>query len=149
MPGKNWLRMGFALAALVLIVVISASRRPTAELETDLIAVETAFAKTMADRDLEAFRAYLDEDVIFFSGDRVMRGRSAVSEGWSKYFDAAEAPFSWKPESVAVLESGTLGMTSGPVYDPDGHPIGVFNSVWRRDANGPWRIVLDRGCDCP
>ena len=47
---------------------------------------------------------------------------------------------------VEVLTSGTLGYTSGPVYDPKGNRIGTFNSVWQRQADGTWKIVFDKGC---
>jgi len=50
-----------------------------------------------------------------------------------------------------VLASGTLGLTSGPVYEPDGKRSGTFTSTWRREADGGWKIVLDKGCppcDC-
>jgi hypothetical protein len=62
-----------------------------------------------------------------------------------------EAPFSWEPDQVEVLDSGTLAHSSGPVYDPKGKIIARFNSVWRLEAPGKWRIVFDKGtdvCDC-
>jgi hypothetical protein len=52
---------------------------------------------------------------------------------------------------VEVLDSGTLAMTSGPVFDPAGKRTGTFNSVWRLEPSGEWKIVLDKGCppcDC-
>jgi len=44
-----------------------------------------------------------------------------------------------------VLESGGLAFSSGPVLDPDGNEIGRFNSIWREDPDGVWRVVFDRG----
>jgi ketosteroid isomerase-like protein len=32
------------------------------------------------------------------------------------------------------------------VRDPDGRQIGTFNSVWRREADGSWKVVFDKGC---
>ena len=49
-------------------------------------------------------------------------------------------------ETVEVLDSGTLALSSGPVRDPSGKRTGTFNSVWRREADGKWKIVLDNGC---
>jgi ketosteroid isomerase-like protein len=56
------------------------------------------------------------------------------------------APFSWEPEHVEVLASGTLALSSGPVFGRDGTRIGTFNSVWRLEADGRWRVVFDKGC---
>ena len=38
------------------------------------------------------------------------------------------------------------GMTSGPVTDPEGKPAGSFNSIWRLENDGQWRVVFDKGC---
>ncbi len=112
----------------------------------DLGAVESAFAATMAARDLEAFSGFLDPEAVFFTGPTELRGRQAVVDAWAPLFEAEAAPFSWRPEVVSVLDSGELGLTSGPVFDPDGNRVGTFNSIWRRDAEGEWKIVFDRGC---
>jgi len=113
--------------------------------EEELRAAETAFAKTMADRDHAAFASFLSEEAIF-SGGGVNRGREAVAAAWAGFFKGEKPPFSWKPEFVAVLDSGDLGTTQGPVFDPEGKHVGTFNSVWRREADGKWRIIFDRGC---
>ena len=112
----------------------------------ELRKVETAFAATMAERDLEAFAAFLDDEVVFFAGPEELRGARMVPEKWAPFFEAETAPFSWSPEVVSVLDSGNLGLTSGPVLDPEGNRVGTFNSIWRLDADGVWKIVFDRGC---
>ncbi len=99
-----------------------------------------------ADRNLAAFTALLADDTVFWGGKGVLRGKAAVAADWRRFFDGPSAPFSWKPVDVEVLTSGTLGYTSGPVYDPNGNRIGTFNSVWQRQANGAWKIVFDKGC---
>lgn len=115
-------------------------------------AAETAFAKTMAERDLDAFAAHVANEAVFFGRQGVLRGKAAVVAGWKPYFEGAKAPFSWGPERVEVLDSGALAFSSGPVHDPEGRRVGTFNSVWRREADGRWKIVFDNGCppcDCP
>ena len=121
-----------------------------AALAAQVRATETAFAASMANRDLAAFSALLADDAIFF-GRSALRGKAAVVEAWTPFFKEARAPFSWRPETVEVLESGTLALTSGPVFDPDGKQTGTFTSIWRRSADGNWKIVFDRGnpvCNC-
>jgi len=65
------------------------------------------------------------------------------------FFAGPDAPFSWRPELVEVLDSGTLALTSGPVRDPTGRRTGTFNSIWRREPNDQWRVVFDKGCPAP
>ena len=57
-----------------------------------------------------------------------------------------EAPFSWSSAEVEVLDSGTLAHSSGPVFDPHGKQFATFNSVWRRESDGHWKVVFDKGC---
>ena len=46
-----------------------------------------------------------------------------------------------------ALDSGSLAYSSGPVFDPKGKRVATFNSVWRREADGTWRVVFDKGCN--
>ncbi len=107
---------------------------------------ESAFARTMADRDHEAFSRYLADDAIFVGSRETYRGRNAIALGWKRFFEGDSAPFSWRPEQVEVLASGGLALSSGPVLDPDGRVIGTFNSIWRLEPDGAWRVVFDKGC---
>lgn len=108
-------------------------------------ATEIAFARTMADRDFDAFKRFLSTEAVFFAGDTALRGADAVAAAWKPYFEGEDPPFSWRPETVEVLDSGTLALSSGPVHDPDGRRVGTFNSIWRKNASGEWRIVFDKG----
>ena len=122
-----------------------------AELTRQVAATERAFAKTMADRDYAAFVGFLAEETVWWaSRDRVMRGKQAVADDWKRFYEGPQAPFSWEPTVTEVLDSGTLALTSGPVYDPSGKQIATFTSIWRQESPGVWRIVFDRGCaHCP
>jgi len=133
-------------------VIIAGDPPDPADLAADLRATEEAFARTMADRDHEAFVSFLAEETVFFGPNGEIRGREAVAAAWKPLFAGPEAPFAWTPESVSVLDSGTLGLTSGPILAPDGRRTGAFNSVWRLESSGHWKVVFDRGCppcECP
>lgn len=112
---------------------------------TQVEAREIAFAKTMADRDLGAFREFVSAEAIFFAGNQPIRGRDAVVEAWTPFFDGPDAPFSWHPDLVEALDGGGLALSSGPVRDPSGEVVGRFNSIWRLEADGEWRVVFDKG----
>ncbi|WP_426337804.1 YybH family protein [Pseudoduganella sp. S-14] len=122
-----------------------------AELKQQVADTERAFAATMARRDHQAFASFLADEAIFYSGPKVLRGRDTVAAEWKAFYEKPEPPFNWEPDQVEVLDSGTLAHSSGPVRDPQGKVTGRFNSVWRQDAPGKWRIVFDKGervCDC-
>ena len=148
---KTSLCMSILAAGLVLVTVPAAARDSLAALSEQVRSTEIAFAKTMADRDLAAFGRFLAPDAVFVD-QPVARGPAAIIAAWKELYAAPQAPFSWAPEEVEVLDSGKLALTSGPVFDPKGERIGRFTSVWRRERDGHWRIVLDHGCPacrCP
>ena len=68
-------------------------------------------------------------------------------------FFAEDGPtIRWRPQFVEVLEDGELALTRGPfrvlTQDEDGNEVqrwGTFNSVWRLQPDGGWRVVFDAG----
>jgi ketosteroid isomerase-like protein len=121
-----------------------------ATLTEQVRATEVAFAKTLADRDVKAFRAMIAPDVIWLA-DQPLRGPDQVLTRWQKFFDAPQPPFSWAPELVEVQEGGRLALSTGPVLNPAGKRVATFTSIWRREPTGEWKIIFDRGCpvcDC-
>ena len=144
--------LGVLLGVLIGSTVTAQDRRETDEqLAAQVRAAETAFAASMAARDHAAFTAHLADEAVFFGRQGPLRGKTAVAAGWKRFFEGPKAPFSWAPETVEVLASGNLALSSGPVRDPEGRATGTFNSIWRREADGRWRVVFDKGCppcDC-
>ena len=143
----NVMERGLVLALVCALAPLARGEEQAAKVR----AREAAFAKTMADRDLAAFSTFVAKDAVFL-GRTALRGRPAVVEGWKAYFDGPKAPFSWQPERVEVIDTGTLAVSTGPVFDPQGQRVGTFNSTWRLDEDGEWRVVLDVGCPpcrCP
>ena len=138
---------------LVMLLMVSAApafAEDLAKLSQQVRATEVAFAKTLADRDVKAFRAMIAPDVIWLA-DQPLRGPDQVLTRWQKFFDAPQAPFSWTPELVEVQQGGKLALSTGPVVDPAGKRIGTYTSIWRRESTGEWKIIFDRGCpvcDC-
>ena len=135
------LSLGAALSACQTLPVSTDLATAKAQVE----ATERAFAKSMADRDHMAFSRLLADDAVFFTTTPPLRGKAQVAAHWARFFSGPKAPFSWEPDEVEVLASGTLAHSSGPVRDASGKLIARFHSVWRQEAPGVWRIVFDRG----
>jgi ketosteroid isomerase-like protein len=139
--------MRLPLACLLALCFVAVARAETIEELTKQVRdAENAFAATMAARDHKAFARFIAEDAVFF-GDAAIRGKAAVVESWKRLYEKPDAPFSWRSEDVQVLDSGTLAHSSGPVMNPKGERVGTFNSIWRRESDGSWKVVFDKGCD--
>jgi ketosteroid isomerase-like protein len=82
---------------------------------------------------------------VFFAGTTPLRGRDAVLAAWQAFFAGPAAPFSWEPDQVEVLQSGDLALSTGLVKDPEGVVTARFNSIWRRQRDGRWLVVFDKG----
>ncbi len=145
MKWKSLLFVALALSA----AAGSAASATNEDLATAVREAERAFARSMAERDLAAFESFVSKEALFFGGKGVLRGREAVAAGWKGFFEGAAAPFSWEPERVEVLDSGRLALSSGPVRDPEGRLIATFNSIWRLESDGRWRVIFDKGCPLP
>lgn len=118
-----------------------------AQLKEQVTATELAFAKTMADRDHTAFSSFVSQEAVFLNGGKPLYGKDAITAHWKRFFVSDRAPFSWKPDLVEVLPSGRLAQSVGPVFNPEGVNVARFNSIWRRETEGVWRIIFDEGND--
>ncbi len=140
-------RAARALAGLVLATTFAAlpAMADTDAAQQQVLAAERAFARSMAERDRAAFAEHVSDEAVFFAAAEPYRGKAQVLAGWARFFEGAAAPFSWAPDRVEVLASGQLALSTGRVRDPDGKVIGRFNSIWRQEAPGRWRVVFDKG----
>lgn len=117
---------------------------------------ELAFAAAVAADDPAKFAAMIDADAVFV-GARVTRGKAAIVEDWKVFFGEGRPDFTWRPEIVELSGDGAIGMTRGPwtmkSKAADGQLVersGIFNSIWRKQPDGSWRVIFDLGCPvCP
>jgi ketosteroid isomerase-like protein len=139
--------------AVTLVLLISAAlvvfnvnaQGLSSPLQQQVLAAERAFAKSMADRNPDAFANFIAAEAIFFNGQMPLRGKAQIVSAWSRFFEGKVAPFSWEPDQVEVLDSGSLALSTGLVRDPEGKVIARFNSIWRLEAPGTWRVIFDKG----
>jgi ketosteroid isomerase-like protein len=140
----------FLMAIVVLASCSSTTKKVSDSVDIDqinqeIISLENAFAKTMADRDFDAFAAFIADDAVFFSGSEPMRGKAAVLDDWRKYYEGEQAPFGWQAEVVEVNHQAGIALSNGPVFTASGELFARFNSVWQRQADGRWLVIFDKG----
>ncbi len=144
---KLWISLGIAICITSFISSTSlfAVEIDVESLEQQVRKTEIAFAQTMADRDFSAFVKFVSKDAVFLSGTTPSRGRDQVAEIWKNFYSGENAPFSWRPETVVVLASGNLALSTGPVFDPSGNLTQFYTSTWQQEEPGVWRIIFDKG----
>lgn len=131
--------------------IFFAAMAAAAPVEDQVRCAELAFSRSVEQRNIEAFTAFVDEDARF-TGGQTLRGKQEVSEAWGVFFTADGPTIRWAPDNIEVLDSGDLALSQGPfemrVVDEQGQErvsTGRFFSVWRRDAGGRWTVVFDGG----
>jgi len=112
---------------------------------------EIGFSQSIENRDIEAFKSFLDPDARFVS-NRPRRGVEEIAEGWSTFIGEDAPRIKWRPKFVEVLEDGKLAFSVGlyefTARNDDGvetRSYGSFHSTWRLNDDGVWRVVFDAG----
>jgi ketosteroid isomerase-like protein len=94
----------------------------------------------------KAFVEFMDDDgVILRDNNMPIVGANAIEYITSR--NDSTVVLSWEPKGGEVSKSGDLGYTYG-VYelkDSVNTQKGTYVTVWKRQANGKWKFVLDSG----
>ena len=107
---------------------------------TSAVEAERAFAaKAQTDGQWTAFRAFAAPAGILFVPAEVN------AQQWLK--DRRDPPQSvmWWPAEAYLSCDGTTAVTTGPWVRNGGKAKGYFTTVWRRQADGSWKWLLDHG----
>ncbi len=136
---------------LVAVVFLLASGAALADPVKEVRCREIAFSESVENRDEKAFRSFIDRDARFV-GSSVRRGPSEITEGWAPFLAEGGPQIKWRPLHVEVLENGRLAFSRGlyrvTARNDDGTDSvswGSFNSTWRLNEDGEWRVVFDAG----
>ncbi len=163
-PAQNrrdmWTRL--RLAALLTIVLAAPDRVPLERLSaqevTDalppaLVAMaeaERAFSARASERTpREAFIEFFADEAVNFQPEAGparprLRAQPAPPSGLPA--------FSWEPRLGDVAASGDLGYLTGPVRFPlkdGGVRHGCYFSVWKKQGDGTFKVILDAGVQPP
>jgi hypothetical protein len=105
-------------------LLVFGSAAALADLADDVRCREIGFSKSIEARDMDLFRSFLDEG----------------------------PTLKWRPQIVEVLKDGKLALSRGPYKytqkNEDGEDVdywGTFNSIWRLQDDGSWKVVFDAG----
>ena len=147
--------MNKTLSLLLVLIVAATGIFAQKESETQselrsLVETERAFSKTAAAKGIrDSFLAFLADDGVLFrpkpvNGKQFLRGRPA-----------RPGLLSWEPIFAFVSRAGDMGYDTGPwefrEKGPEDKPVayGYFVTVWKKQADGTWKFVVDLGTSNP
>ena len=143
------LRLALAVAAFSLLAAPAIAADLSAK--DQLIAVDLAFAaEARAKGAAIAFRDYMDptDGLEFAGGKQPVRGAAAIFQ--AEGGDKPGGELVWTPTEAMAGAAGDMGVTWGHwTYTPPvkgGKVVtGLYVTVWRKDAEGHWKGLVDIG----
>ena len=144
---------GFAIGLLLVSFGACAHtpRVDRAGAEQSLRAWDAALQQAVSARDLHAIVAfYADDAVLLPAAEPAVSGKSAIREEWHHILSIPDFASKSALTHLDIAASGDLGYTAGTyvatLRGEDGNIVtepGKWVSVWKRQGDGTWRIVVD------
>ena len=119
--------------------------------EAKLLKRDAEWAAAAAGKDVEKIISYWSDDALVMPpGQPSLEGKAALRSFVTDSLKIPGFQIRWKSEKVAFSPDGKLAYMRGTnettVTGPDGAPMTVHGrsvTVWRQDADGQWRCVVD------
>ena len=132
---------------------VAASPKATAE---TLKQLEGEFMKAAIEKGSQGYMSYYaDDSVEVPNGGPLIQGKAEIAKGMS-FLDDKNNSLLWTPVGADISSSGDLGYTYGTFEfhskDKDGKPTvehGKYTSIWKKQSDGSWKVVLDMGNASP
>ena len=108
-----------------------------------------AKASAMYGRKVAFVESFAEESVLF-TGNWITTGKQ-----FSKDSKASPVVLKWEPEYMDIAASRDFGISTGPwevqEYRPGTPPLftGYFLTIWKKLADGTWKVILDGGGTTP
>ena len=146
----GWHPMHLFLISALCAMAISCRRDTRADDEAAIRAATREWNAAEASKDLEkCISFYADDGERFATGSPAIRGAVALRNEWRKYL-SSPGTFQWKTSKVEVSSSGDLAYETGrfvlKTVDKNGQPTttnGKYVCVWKKQADGKWKVVAD------
>jgi ketosteroid isomerase-like protein len=145
------MNMRFRLAILSLFLCISVQGQTSLQ---EMVKTEQAFSKMAEEKNTrDAFMAFIADDGLMFRPGAV-NGKKWMLEHPVPPSDKKPL-LAWQPSFAGMSASGDMGFTTGPwefkndVKDQKPSGYGHFVTVWKKQADGSWKFVVDLGISHP
>lgn len=147
--------MRFILILVVCLIVNMAAQAQSALQE--MVKTEQAFSKMAEEKNTrDAFMAFIADDGLLFRPGAVNGKKWMIEHPVPPPKDTDKKPLlAWQPKFAGMAASGDLGFTTGPweakedIKDEKPQAHGHFVTVWKKQADGSWKFVVDLGISHP
>jgi ketosteroid isomerase-like protein len=114
--------------------------------------LEADFMKAAAERGADGYMSFYAEDAVEVpNGADAIHGKANIEKTMG-FLNDKKNHLTWAPVDAGISTAGDLGWTSGTYefqsVDKDGKPTvshGKYTSIWKKQPDGNWKIVLDMG----
>jgi ketosteroid isomerase-like protein len=142
--------------AIVVLLSLNIARAQSSSAADTLRQLEADFMKAAAERGSQGYMSYYAEDAVELpNGADMIQGKESIAKGMS-FLDQKDNHLTWTPVHADMAASGDLGYTFGTYEfrskDKDGKPTveyGKYASVWKKQKDGNWKVVMDMGNASP
>src|SRR3954452_2529053 len=140
--------------AILLIFVVAMVAQGQSALH-DMVKTEQAFSKMAEEQNTrDAFLAFIADDGLLFRPGAV-NGKKWMLEHPAPQTSDKRPLLAWQPAYAVMAASGDMGFTTGPweakadVNDEKPQGYGHFMTIWKKQADGTWKFVVDLGISHP
>lgn len=150
--------LALAVALLFASVVLTHSTAATPSQATaeTLKQLEAEFMQAAADKGSQGYMSYYADDAVEIpNGHAAIQGNAEIAKTMG-FLDDKNNRLTWTPQGADISASGDLGYTWGAYEfhskDKNGNPTtdyGKYTSIWKKQKDGSWKVVLDMGNSSP
>jgi ketosteroid isomerase-like protein len=145
--------MRLKFVAIVIVLALNVIAQGQSALQ-EMVKTEQAFSKMAEEKNArEAFMAFIADDGLLFRPGAV-NGKKWMLEHPLPTSDKKPL-LAWQPAYAGMAASGDMGFTTGPweakadINDEKPQGYGHFVTVWKKQADGSWKFVVDLGISHP
>ena len=118
-----------------------------------IMEADRAFYEATAERGVDGWIDFFAEDGRQIVVGTVIEGKGAIRDLMAPAFTSGSA-LQWTPSFADVGSSGELGYTIG-AYESEATTgdgeiesrHGIYVTIWKKQADGSWKVVLDIGSE--
>jgi ketosteroid isomerase-like protein len=137
---------------LLLCIASGAMGQPLSDLES-IFAADRAFDAATAEGGAAGWVSYFAPGgSMHLASGRTVTGHEAILALMEPAFADPGYSLRWHPENGSMVIPGILGYTTGPYeqrsQDEAGRTVvtrGTYVSMWKKQDDGTWKIILDTG----